>query len=72
MGYPAFDELFSKGHFMWLLAAAGSAVFAGVTSILVFSGETTREALQESDIQPDFALKDVGEITAVLHALSGR
>ena len=45
---------------------------AGITSILVFSGETTREVLQESDIQPDFALKDVGEITAVLHALSGR
>ena len=38
MGYPAFDELFSKGHFMWLLAAAGSAVFAGVTSILAKCG----------------------------------
>ena len=38
MGYPAFDELFSKGHFMWLLAAAGSAVFAGITSILAKCG----------------------------------
>lgn len=40
---------------------------AGITSILVFSGETTRDIMQESEVQPDFALSDVGDITAALH-----
>jgi HAD superfamily hydrolase (TIGR01450 family) len=44
---------------------------AGIASILVFSGETTREILLESDIRPDIAIEDVSEITAALRAISG-
>ena len=43
---------------------------AGIVSILVFSGETTRETMRGSDVQPDFALEDIGEITAALNAFS--
>lgn len=44
---------------------------AGVASILVLSGETTREIMQASKVQPDFVLEDVGDITAALHVLFG-
>lgn len=35
---------------------------AGVSSILVFSGETTPEIMKKSEIQPDFAVAGIGEI----------
>lgn len=39
---------------------------AGVGSILVFSGETTPEILEKSEVQPDFALPGIGEILRAL------
>lgn len=39
------------------------AIRAGITSILVLSGETTQETLSESDINPDYVLNDLSEIT---------
>jgi HAD superfamily hydrolase (TIGR01450 family) len=35
---------------------------AGVTSILVFSGETAREDLEKSDVKPDYTAEDIGEV----------
>lgn len=37
-----------------------------VTSILVMSGETTPEMLETSKIQPDFVMKDLSELAALL------
>lgn len=44
------------------------AVAAGteVTSILVMSGETTPALLAASDVQPDFTVRDLGELTELL------
>ncbi len=39
-----------------------SAKNAGVTGVLVLSGETTRQILAESDVTPDLILEDAGEI----------
>jgi HAD superfamily hydrolase (TIGR01457 family) len=39
---------------------------AGVSTILVFSGETTREIWQQSDIKPDFAISGIADILAVM------
>ena len=39
---------------------------AGVSTILVFSGETTREVWQQSDIKPDFAVSGIADILAVM------
>ena len=41
---------------------------AHISSILVFSGETTREIWEKSDIKPDFAVDGVGDI---LRAMRG-
>ena len=35
-------------------------------SVLVFSGETTREILEKSDIKPDFAVEGIGDILKAL------
>lgn len=35
---------------------------AGVTTVLVLSGETTRDALDKSELKPDFVFRDVNEI----------
>lgn len=39
---------------------------AGVSGILVFSGETTRADLDASDVKPDFAVSGVGEILGAM------
>ena len=39
---------------------------AGIMSVLVFSGETTREILEKSDIKPDFAVEGIGDILKAL------
>lgn len=43
-----------------------SGLNAGAVSILVMSGETTEEILNNSQDKPDFVLADCGEITKVL------
>ena len=43
-----------------------SGLNAGVLSILVMSGETTQEILDNSEDKPDLVLKDCSEITKVL------
>ncbi len=42
------------------------AVNAGAVSILVMSGETTQEMLEESQTKPDFVLRDVAELAQLL------
>lgn len=42
------------------------AVNAGAVSILVMSGETTKEMLEESETKPDFVLRDVAELAELL------
>lgn len=39
---------------------------AGINSILVLSGETQREDLENSEIKPDFVLENLGEIAKAL------
>lgn len=39
---------------------------AGITSILVMSGETTAETLKNSDIQPDYVFDNLGELAKTL------
>ena len=46
-----------------------SGLNAGITSILVLSGETTREILEASADRPDLVLRDCGEIVHALRAL---
>lgn len=46
-----------------------SGLNAGITSILVLSGETTREILDASGDKPDLVLRDCGEILDALRAL---
>ena len=43
-----------------------SGLNAGITGILVLSGETTREILERSEDKPHLVLEDAGEILAVL------
>jgi phosphoglycolate/pyridoxal phosphate phosphatase family enzyme len=43
-----------------------SGLNAGAVSILVMSGETTEEILNQSDVKPDLILQDAGEILSVL------
>ena len=43
-----------------------SGLNAGITTMLVLSGETTREILEASDIKPHFVLDDAGEILEAL------
>ena len=43
-----------------------SGLNAGITTMLVLSGETTREILDASDIKPHFVLEDAGEILEAL------
>ncbi|HBR07323.1 MAG TPA: hypothetical protein DD735_00340 [Clostridiales bacterium] len=42
------------------------AVNAGAVSVLVLSGETTREMLPQSSVKPDYVLADVMELASVL------
>lgn len=46
-----------------------SGLNAGITGILVMSGETTREILDASEDKPDLVLRDCGEIVDVLRTL---
>lgn len=39
---------------------------SGITSILVLSGETSREDLAESDIRPDYVFEDIGALARAL------
>ena len=39
---------------------------AGITTMLVLNGETTRQILDASDIKPHFVLEDAGELLAAL------
>ncbi len=41
---------------------------AGVTGVLVLSGETTKEVLVTSDVKPHLVLENAGEITDILKA----
>ena len=43
-----------------------SGINAGITGILVMSGETTREILEQSDVKPHLVLEDASEILAAL------
>ena len=43
-----------------------SGLNAGITTLLVLSGEATLQTLADSDIKPHFVLKDAGEILAAL------
>ena len=43
-----------------------SGLNAGITTILVMSGETTQEILDESEDKPHIVLKDAGEMIAML------
>ena len=43
-----------------------SGLNAGITGILVLSGETTREILEASEDKPHIVLEDAGEILAAL------
>ena len=45
-----------------------SGLNAGITGILVLSGETTREILEDSPDKPHLVLKDAGEILSALKA----
>ena len=38
----------------------------GITSILVLSGETTREDVEKSDVQPDYIFEDLGDLAGHL------
>lgn len=42
-------------------------VNAGITTVLVFSGESTRETLKKSQVKPNFTCEGVGEIWEVLN-----
>ncbi len=44
---------------------------AGTAAILVFSGETKPEILEQSETKPDYAARDVGELTEALKKLKG-
>ena len=46
-----------------------SGLNAGITGILVLSGETTREILERSVDKPDLVLRDCGEILDVLRGI---
>lgn len=46
-----------------------SGLNAGITAILVLSGETTREILDQSEDKPHLVLRDCGEIADVLRAM---
>jgi len=46
-----------------------SGLNAGVTGILVLSGETTVEIMNESDVRPDLVLQDAGEILEILKTM---
>ena len=43
-----------------------SGLNAGVTAVLVMSGETDQKTLDESDVKPDIVLNDCGEIIKIL------
>ncbi len=43
---------------------------AGITTMLVLNGETTREILDASPVKPHFVLADAGEILKILEELS--
>ena len=43
-----------------------SGLNAGITTLLVLSGETTREILEASDVKPHFVITDAGEILNAL------
>ena len=43
-----------------------SGINAGTVTVLVMSGETTRESLEESPEKPDFVLEDAGEMISML------
>ena len=42
------------------------AVNAGAVSVLVMSGETTRDILESSETRPDYVLRDVAQLAEVL------
>lgn len=44
------------------------AANAGISGILVFSGETTRETWEKSSLKPDFAVDGVGDILRAMRA----
>lgn len=48
-----------------------SGLNAGITAILVLSGESTLQTLAESDDKPHLVLRDAGELLAVLRQLPG-
>jgi HAD superfamily hydrolase (TIGR01450 family) len=40
---------------------------AEILSVAVLSGEATREAIEQSDIHPDFIFQDIGELADAIH-----
>lgn len=58
------EELAMVGDRLYTDIAMGKN--AGICSVLVLSGETTREDLAGSAVQPDFVFADLGELAAAL------
>ena len=60
----AADETVLIGDRIYTDIACGKN--AGVTSVLVFSGETARDDLEKSAVRPDYAVEDIGEILGAM------
>jgi ribonucleotide monophosphatase NagD (HAD superfamily) len=58
------DEIAMVGDRMYTDIAVG--INAGITSILVLSGETTAEDAERATINPDIILDDLGELADYL------
>jgi HAD superfamily hydrolase (TIGR01457 family) len=67
-GVPA-RELAMTGDRLYTDIALGAA---GITTILVLSGETKRGDLADSPHQPDFVFRDLADLHAALVSLRGR
>ena len=46
----------------------GDRIYAGATTILVMSGETTYEILEQSEDKPHFVMADAGELIPILNS----
>ena len=62
-GYSA-EETVLIGDRIYTDIACG--VNAGITTVLVFSGESTRQTLEESRIKPDFTCEGIGDVWSAL------
>ncbi|MGI5959463.1 MAG: HAD-IIA family hydrolase [Massiliimalia sp.] len=63
------EEIAMVGDRLYTDIAVGEK--AGITSILVLTGETKREDLDDSPIQPDYIFENLGELANVIHCTQG-